>query len=334
MYIAGVEPPRRRHVDDAPPTLEITIAIAATHTTHSSTVGLGAREDGDGDRGVGARDDQRDVREVHAAQHASGARRPRSAVVHRRGPEHEARRRGEDGDCEPVRVRRPLGREDEARRRVRAASRPRCSHPRRRGFGGATAARHDGNLESRSARRWTRTRGQLVHRLTIVKAAPLAMFPLAAVVFPSTELPLHVFEHRYQCLTRDVSDRLAGVRHLPHLAGLRGRRRRRARLDRDQGPHRARRAPRRRPMDPRDPRRRADPRPRVARRRPLPEGDRRADAREEPATSPDEAVMSALGARQGAASAAVRVRRRPHEPCVDLRLEDAHGVGARGCSVR
>ncbi|HEY8080574.1 MAG TPA: LON peptidase substrate-binding domain-containing protein [Acidimicrobiales bacterium] len=33
---------------------------------------------------------------------------------------------------------------------------------------------------------------------------PLAMFPLAAVVFPTTELPLHVFEHRYQVLTRDV----------------------------------------------------------------------------------------------------------------------------------
>jgi Lon protease-like protein len=33
---------------------------------------------------------------------------------------------------------------------------------------------------------------------------PLAMFPLAAVVFPGTELPLHVFERRYQCLTRDV----------------------------------------------------------------------------------------------------------------------------------
>jgi uncharacterized protein len=30
------------------------------------------------------------------------------------------------------------------------------------------------------------------------------MFPLATVVFPSTELPLHVFERRYQCLTRDV----------------------------------------------------------------------------------------------------------------------------------
>ena len=30
------------------------------------------------------------------------------------------------------------------------------------------------------------------------------MFPLAAVVFPTTELPLHVFERRYQCLTRDV----------------------------------------------------------------------------------------------------------------------------------
>ncbi len=30
------------------------------------------------------------------------------------------------------------------------------------------------------------------------------MFPLAAVVFPFTELPLHVFEGRYQCLTRDV----------------------------------------------------------------------------------------------------------------------------------
>jgi Lon protease-like protein len=30
------------------------------------------------------------------------------------------------------------------------------------------------------------------------------MFPLAAVVFPATELPLHVFERRYQCLTRDV----------------------------------------------------------------------------------------------------------------------------------
>jgi uncharacterized protein len=43
-----------------------------------------------------------------------------------------------------------------------------------------------------------------VHRLTIVTSTPLAMFPLAAVVFPSTELPLHVFERRYQCLTRDV----------------------------------------------------------------------------------------------------------------------------------
>jgi uncharacterized protein len=43
-----------------------------------------------------------------------------------------------------------------------------------------------------------------VHRLTIVTSAPLAMFPLAAVVFPTTELPLHVFERRYQCLTRDV----------------------------------------------------------------------------------------------------------------------------------
>jgi uncharacterized protein len=30
------------------------------------------------------------------------------------------------------------------------------------------------------------------------------MFPLAAVAFPGTELPLHVFEHRYQCLARDV----------------------------------------------------------------------------------------------------------------------------------
>jgi Lon protease-like protein len=30
------------------------------------------------------------------------------------------------------------------------------------------------------------------------------MFPLAAVVFPTTELPLHVFERRYQCLTNDV----------------------------------------------------------------------------------------------------------------------------------
>jgi hypothetical protein len=30
------------------------------------------------------------------------------------------------------------------------------------------------------------------------------MFPLAAVVFPTTELPLHVFEQRYQELTRDV----------------------------------------------------------------------------------------------------------------------------------
>lgn len=35
-------------------------------------------------------------------------------------------------------------------------------------------------------------------------AEPLAMFPLATVVFPTTELPLHVFERRYQCLTRDV----------------------------------------------------------------------------------------------------------------------------------
>jgi Lon protease-like protein len=35
------------------------------------------------------------------------------------------------------------------------------------------------------------------------------MFPLAAVVFPTTELPLHVFERRYQCLTRDV---LAGTK--------------------------------------------------------------------------------------------------------------------------
>jgi len=41
-------------------------------------------------------------------------------------------------------------------------------------------------------------------RLTIVMGQPLAMFPLAAVVFPSTELPLHVFELRYQLLTRDV----------------------------------------------------------------------------------------------------------------------------------
>lgn len=30
------------------------------------------------------------------------------------------------------------------------------------------------------------------------------MFPLATVVFPTTELPLHVFERRYQCLTHDV----------------------------------------------------------------------------------------------------------------------------------
>jgi hypothetical protein len=30
------------------------------------------------------------------------------------------------------------------------------------------------------------------------------MFPLAAVVFPTMGLPLHVFERRYQCLTRDV----------------------------------------------------------------------------------------------------------------------------------
>ena len=37
-----------------------------------------------------------------------------------------------------------------------------------------------------------------------MEAEPLAMFPLAAVVFPSTELPLHVFEQRYQELTRDV----------------------------------------------------------------------------------------------------------------------------------
>ena len=44
----------------------------------------------------------------------------------------------------------------------------------------------------------------VVHRLTTVTSAPLAMFPLAAVVFPTTELPLHVFERRYQCLTRDV----------------------------------------------------------------------------------------------------------------------------------
>jgi hypothetical protein len=35
------------------------------------------------------------------------------------------------------------------------------------------------------------------------------MFPLAAVVFPRTALPLHVFERRYQCLTRDV---LAGTK--------------------------------------------------------------------------------------------------------------------------
>jgi Lon protease-like protein len=34
------------------------------------------------------------------------------------------------------------------------------------------------------------------------------MFPLAAVVFPTMGLPLHVFEQRYQCLTRDV---LAGT---------------------------------------------------------------------------------------------------------------------------
>jgi Lon protease-like protein len=37
-----------------------------------------------------------------------------------------------------------------------------------------------------------------------VQAEPLAMFPLAAVAFPGTELPLHVFELRYQYLTRDV----------------------------------------------------------------------------------------------------------------------------------
>lgn len=30
------------------------------------------------------------------------------------------------------------------------------------------------------------------------------MFPLASVVFPCTELPLHIFEARYQQLTRDV----------------------------------------------------------------------------------------------------------------------------------
>jgi uncharacterized protein len=46
--------------------------------------------------------------------------------------------------------------------------------------------------------------GGAVHRLTAVTFAPLAMFPLAAVVFPTTELPLHVFERRYQCLTHDV----------------------------------------------------------------------------------------------------------------------------------
>ena len=38
----------------------------------------------------------------------------------------------------------------------------------------------------------------------MVPPEPLAMFPLAAVVFPTTELPLHVFERRYQCLTNDV----------------------------------------------------------------------------------------------------------------------------------
>jgi Lon protease-like protein len=38
----------------------------------------------------------------------------------------------------------------------------------------------------------------------VVPPEPLAMFPLAAVVFPTTELPLHVFERRYQCLTNDV----------------------------------------------------------------------------------------------------------------------------------
>jgi Lon protease-like protein len=37
-----------------------------------------------------------------------------------------------------------------------------------------------------------------------VPAEPLAMFPLATVVFPTMGLPLHVFEQRYQCLTRDV----------------------------------------------------------------------------------------------------------------------------------
>src|SRR5277367_5064047 len=39
------------------------------------------------------------------------------------------------------------------------------------------------------------------------------MFPLAAVVFPTTELPLHVFELRYQQLTRDVllGDREFGI---------------------------------------------------------------------------------------------------------------------------
>jgi hypothetical protein len=37
-----------------------------------------------------------------------------------------------------------------------------------------------------------------------VTVEPLAMFPLSTVVFPFTELPLHVFEVRYQHLTRDV----------------------------------------------------------------------------------------------------------------------------------
>jgi len=46
------------------------------------------------------------------------------------------------------------------------------------------------------------------------------MFPLAAVVFPATELPLHVFERRYQCLTRDV---LAGTNEFGICLISRGR---------------------------------------------------------------------------------------------------------------
>ena len=38
------------------------------------------------------------------------------------------------------------------------------------------------------------------------EALPMPMFPLGTVLFPHMGLPLHVFEARYQALTRDCLD--------------------------------------------------------------------------------------------------------------------------------